>query len=98
MDGYRFRIQLTVAVYKNKRLTYKNDMVVPTIYDRRSEARAHIKREIQDRLQNTDFFLSPRVDYDLVRYTNEATCNTYLRYRIVEDKKTARLQSDLLSR
>lgn len=94
MDGYRFRIQLTVAVYKNKRLTYKNDMVVPTVYNRRSEARAHIKKEIQDRLKNTDFFISPRVDYDLVRYTNEATCNTYLRYRIVEDKKAATVRSD----
>ena len=98
MDGYRFRIQLTVAVYKNKRLTYKNDMIVPTVYNRRSEARAHIKKEIQDRLKNTDFFISPRVDYDLVRYTNEATCNTYLRYRIVEDKKVAVLKSDLLQR
>ncbi|MCB1140317.1 MAG: hypothetical protein KDK23_16285 [Leptospiraceae bacterium] len=95
---YRFRIQLTVAVYKNKRLTYKNDMIVPTVYNRRSEARAHIKKEIQDRLKNTDFFISPRVDYDLVRYTNEATCNTYLRYRIVEDKKAAVLKTDLLQR
>ncbi|MBU42931.1 MAG: hypothetical protein CMN76_06915 [Spirochaetaceae bacterium] len=98
MDGYRFRIQLTVAVYKLKRLTYKNDMIVPTVYHRRSEARAHIKKEIQDRLKNTDFFVSPRVDYDLVRYTNEASCNTYLRYRIVEDRKPAPVHSDLLQR
>lgn len=82
----RYRIQLTVAVYKSKKLSYRNDMIVPTSYTRRSEARAHIKREIADRLRNTDFFVSPRVDYDLVRYANEASCNTYLRYRIIEDR------------
>ena len=81
-----FRIQLTVAVYREKKLAYRNEMVVPTWYTRRSEARAHIKKEIQKRLKESDFFLSPRVDYDLVRYTNEATCNTYIRYRIVEEE------------
>lgn len=82
----RFRIKLTVAVYKDKKLVYRNDMMVPTLYDRRSEARAHIKKEIRDRLRNSNFFISPRVDFDLVRYTQEATCNTYLRYRILEEK------------
>ena len=82
----RFRIKLTVAVYKEKKLAYRNDMLVPTIYTRRSESRAHIKKEIKERLRNSNFFISPRVDFDLVRYTNEASCNTYLRYRIVEEE------------
>ena len=81
----RFRIKLTVAVYKDKKLAYRNDMLVPTVYSRRSEARAHIKKEIKERLGNSNFFISPRVDFDLVRYTQEATCNTY-RYRIVEEE------------
>lgn len=81
----RFRIKLTVAVYKDKKLVYRNDMLVPTTYHRRSEARAHIKREIRERLRASNFFISPRVDFDLVRYTQEASCNTYLRYRIVEE-------------
>ncbi len=81
-----YRIQLTVAVYKNKKLAYKNEMVVPTWYTRRSEARAHIKKEISKRLKESDFFVSPRVDYDLVRYSNEGSCNTYIRYRIIEEE------------
>ncbi len=81
----RFRIKLTVAVYKDKKLVYRNDMLVPSIYQRRSESRAHIKKEIKERLRNSNFFISPRVDFDLVRYTQEASCNTYLRYRIVEE-------------
>lgn len=85
----RFRIKLTVAVYKDKKLVYKNDMVVPTVYKRRSEARAHIKKEKMQRLTQTKFFTSPRADYDLVRYTQEASCNTYIRYRIVEERKPA---------
>jgi hypothetical protein len=82
----RFRIKLTVAVYKDKKLVYRNDMLVPTVYQRRSESRAHIKKEIKERLRNSNFFISPRVDFDLVRYTQEASCNTYLRYRIVEEE------------
>ncbi len=59
-------------------------MNLPTVYVRRSECRAHVKKEIENRLRNSNFFLSPRVDFDLVRYADEASCNTYLRYRIVE--------------
>jgi len=81
-----YRIQLTVAVYKNKKLAYKNEVIVPTWYTRRSEARAHIKKEIQKRLKESDFFISPRVDYDLVRYSQEGSCNTYIRYRIIEEE------------
>lgn len=84
----RYRIKLTVAVYREKKLAYRNDMLVPTVYMRRSEARAHIKKEIRDRLTNSNFFVSPRVDFDLVRYTQEASCNTYLRYRIAEEEAT----------
>lgn len=79
-----YRIQLTVAVYRQKKLTYRNDVLVPAIYRRRSEARNHIKKEMERRLNHSNFFRSPRVDFDLVRYTNEASCNTYLRYRIIE--------------
>jgi hypothetical protein len=82
----RYRIKLTVAVYKDKKLAYRNDMLVPSVYHRRSEARAHIKKEIRERLLASNFFISPRVDFDLVRYTQEASCNTYLRYRIVEEE------------
>lgn len=81
-----YRIQLTVAVYKDKRLAYKKEVVVPTWYTRRSEARNHIKQEIEKRLRESDFFISPRVDYDLVRYSQEGSCNTYIRYRIIEEE------------
>jgi len=79
-----YQIKLTVAVYREKRLVYRNEMTLPTVYDRRSECRAHVKKEIENRLRNSSFFISPRVDFDLVRYTEEASCNTYLRYRIME--------------
>ena len=90
-----FRIKLTVAVYKDKKLIYRNDMLVPTSYQRRSECRAHIKKEIINRLRNSNFFISPRVDFDLVRYTNEATCNTYIRYRVVEDKENILINENI---
>ncbi|TGK14078.1 hypothetical protein EHO60_01670 [Leptospira fletcheri] len=78
-----YRIRLTVAIYRNNILSYKNDIVVPSIYRRRNEARSHIRKEVTDRLTHSSFFRSPRPDYDLVRYSEEASCNTFLRYRIV---------------
>ncbi len=82
----QYRIRLSVAVYRDKKLIYRNDMFVPTLYHRRSECRMHVQKEIRDRLAHSNFFISPRVDYDLVRYTQEASCNTYLRYRIVRER------------
>lgn len=92
----RFRIKLTVAVYKERKLAYRNDMLVPTVYGRRSEARAHIKKEVKERLGNSNFFISPRVDFDLVRYAQEASCNTYLRYRIMEEEAPVALPQPAL--
>jgi len=81
-----YRIKMTVAVYRSKKLVYRNELVLPGQHDKRSESRIQIKKEINDRLRTSNFFISPRVDFDLVRYTQEASCNTYLRYRIVEEK------------
>ncbi|MFN3604006.1 MAG: hypothetical protein ACK4UJ_04780 [Leptonema sp. (in: bacteria)] len=91
-----YRIQLTVSVYKNKKLAYKKEMIVPTWYTRRSEARNHIKQEIEKRLKESDFFISPRVDYDLVRYSQEGSCNTYIRYRIIEEEEDIIKIKDLI--
>ncbi len=90
----RYRIKLTVVVYQNKKLVHKNDMVVPTTYRRRSEARAHITREKKERLKNTNFFISPRADFDMVRYSEQASLNTYIRYRILEERPWAPVQSE----
>lgn len=81
-----YRVKMTVAVYRSKKLVYRNDLVIPGNFTKRSEARIQIKKEIHERLNNSNFFISPRVDFDLVRYTQEASCNTYLRYRITEQE------------
>ncbi|MCE9499942.1 MAG: hypothetical protein K8R21_05515 [Leptospira sp.] len=81
----KYRILLTVAIYRTGTLSYKNEVFVPTVYSRRSEARGHIKKEIKERIGNSNFFRSPRLDFDLVRYTEEASCNTFIRYTIKEE-------------
>lgn len=82
----KYKIQITVSIYRNGLLSYKNEMFVPSVYSRRSEARGHIKKEISERLKTSNFFRSTRIDYDLVRYSEEATCNTFIRYSIKEDE------------
>ncbi len=79
-----YKIRVNIAVYKEKRIVYRNEMEVPTFYEKRSQCRDHIKKEIQHRLRTSNFFISPRVDYDIVKYANEASSNIYVRYRIVE--------------
>jgi hypothetical protein len=80
----KYKILITVAIYREGILSYKSELMVPSVYERRSEARSHIKKEIRERLMHSNFFRSPRLDYDLVRYTEEATCNTFLRYSILD--------------
>ena len=70
-------------------------MNVPALYEKRSECRGHIKKEMQARLRNSNFFISPRVDFDLVRYSHEASCNTYLRYRVIEETKCSQDAKDV---
>ncbi len=70
-------------------------MNVPALYEKRSECRVHIKKEMQERLRNSNFFISPRVDFDLVRYSHEASCNTYLRYRVIEETKCSQDTEDV---
>ena len=82
----KYKVQITVSIYRNGLLSYKNEMTVPSFYLRRSEARGHIKKEIKERLESSNFFRSTRIDYDLVRYTEEATCNTFIRYSIREEE------------
>ena len=83
----KYKILITVAIYREGILSYKSELLVPNLYNRRTEARGHIKKEISERLQHSNFFRSPRLDYDLVRYTEEATCNTFLRYAIMDVSK-----------
>lgn len=84
MESKKYKIMITVAIYREGILSYKSELLVPSLYNRRSEARAHIKKEIAERLEHSNFFRSPRLDYDLVRYTEEAKCNTFLRYSILD--------------
>ena len=88
-NAVNYYIKLSVAVYTDKKLAYRNDIVIPLPYVHRHECRLQIKKEIKARLRNSNFFISPRMDFDLVRYSNEASCNTYLRYRIVKEEKLA---------
>ncbi|TGN11849.1 hypothetical protein [Leptospira ilyithenensis] len=78
----KYRVQVTVAIYREGSLSYKSEILSPAFYSKRTEARDHIRQEIRERLTHSRFFRSSRLDYDLVRYTEEATCNTYLRYTI----------------
>ncbi len=77
-----YRVQVTVAIYREGNLSYKSEILSPAQFNKRTEAREHIRTEIRERLEHSMFFRSTRLDYDLVRYTEESTCNTYLRYSI----------------
>lgn len=79
-----YQIQLCIGVYRDGKLVYQNEMKVPVRYPDSVQARRHIESDIEYRLNHSLFFRSPRPDYDIVKYSEEATCNTYLRYSVLE--------------
>jgi len=81
----KYTVQVTVAIYRDGNLTYKSEIQSPNQYSKRTDAREHIRKEIRERLDHSRFFRSSRLDYDLVRYTEEGSCNTYLRYSIQDN-------------
>ncbi len=92
-DGYQ--IKLIVSIEKNQIIDCKNDFLVPTIYKQVKEAQFHIIMDVEHRLADSMYFRSPKKGYDLIRYSREASVNTYLTYRIIPKpgKKTKHIKS-----
>ena len=80
-DGYQ--IKLSVSIEKNQLIEYKNEFLVPTVYEQVKEAQFHIIMDVEHRLANTSYFRSPKKGYDLIRYSREASVSTYLTYQII---------------
>jgi len=78
-----FRIKLIVAVLKNRNLIYRNEMIVPAKYFSRIEAQSQITKEIDKRLRYSYFFISPDPQYDIIKYSDMARCNTYLKFSVL---------------
>ena len=81
VNGYR--IKLIVAIEKENRFTYKNELVVPILYNNLERAQEDIEKDISARLKQSMYFRSPKTGYDLVLYSHMASLNTYLSYRII---------------
>ncbi len=77
-----YQIKLIVSIEKNKKFMYKNEFIVPKLYDHIKEVQFCILMDIEYRLGNTMYFRSPKKGYDLVCYSKEASVNTYLSYRV----------------
>ena len=84
-----YRIKLIVTIEKQGHFKNRNEIVIPTIYTSLQESQEDIMNDIKFRLQNSLYFRSQRVGYDLIRYGKEASINTYLAYRIIPVKPAA---------
>jgi len=85
-----YRIKLIIAIEKNHHFTYNNEMLVPVVYHTLQEAETHIQNDISKRLNESMYFRSQKTGYDLVLYSETASSNTYLAYRIVPVKLTTK--------
>lgn len=81
-----YRIKLIVSIEKDGKFTSRNEILVPSFYTYLDDARADIREDIDHRLKTSFYFRSQRVGYDLVRYSREASLNTYMAYRIIPVK------------
>ncbi|RME90381.1 MAG: hypothetical protein D6767_06955 [Candidatus Hydrogenedentota bacterium] len=88
-----YRIKLIVSIEKNGKFTSRNEILVPSFYRYLDEARADIEEDIRHRLRTSYYFRSQRVGYDLVRYSREASLNTYMAYRIIPIKQKEKVES-----
>jgi hypothetical protein len=82
--GYSgYKIKMIIAIEKDNIFAYRNELIVPVLYNDISEAQAHVTRDIDRRLKDSMYFRSQKTGFDLVRYGNTATSNTYIAYRIL---------------
>lgn len=83
-DG--FRIKLVVSLEKENAIKTRNELLIPGVYENLHDALKDIQLDISRRLSNSLYFRSTKFGYDLVKYSNLASVNTYLSYRIVPVK------------
>ena len=79
-----FQIKIVMAIYKHKKLIFRNEILVPSEFENDADTRIQINKEITHRLKTDYFFRSPNPDYDIVKYADAASVITYMRYFIVE--------------
>ncbi|MDH5717760.1 MAG: hypothetical protein OEZ22_08990 [Spirochaetia bacterium] len=78
-----YRVKLIVAVERDNMIKTRNQIIVPKVYDTLEEAQAHVEMDLKYRLSDSLYFRSQKLGYALVRYSREASLNTYISYRIV---------------
>ena len=82
--GYSgYKIKMIIAIEKDNIFAYRNELLVPVLYNDISEAQNHVNRDIERRLKDSMYFRSQKTGFDLVRYGNTALSNTYIAYRIL---------------
>ncbi|MDH4199805.1 MAG: hypothetical protein OEV66_05415 [Spirochaetia bacterium] len=82
--GYSgYKIKMIIAIEKENIFAYRNELIVPVVYQDISEAQAHVTKDIDRRLRDSMYFRSQKMGFDLVRYGETATSNTYIAYRIL---------------
>lgn len=93
-----YKIKLVIAVERRSTFWHKNEFMVPTVYSNIDQAKEHICHDIDHRLQESMFFRSQKIGFDLVKYTQEASVNTYLGYRIIPIKLSEYLHMERLEK
>lgn len=83
---HSYRIKLLIAVEKNGEMQNKNEIILPSSYSEFREAYFDIEMDIKNRLRTQNYFRTTRAGFNLVRYTECATRNTFIAYRILLKK------------
>lgn len=79
--GYRVKIQYSLQM--EERFWRSNEFVFPKTFASIGEAQKKIKQDIRERLDNSYFFRSYIHGYELVHYSQMASRNTYISYKII---------------
>ncbi len=84
-----YRIKLLIAIEKNGVIRNKNEIFLNTRYRHLHDAYFDIEMDIKNRLRDQSYFRTNRIGFNLVHYSECATLNTFMAYRIMPLKKNS---------
>ena len=78
-----YRVNIIILIEKNNKIDTVKEYLDPNFYTNKEDAQNYIQQDINYKLQYSLFFRSQKQGFDLVKYSKEASVNTYILYEIV---------------
>jgi hypothetical protein len=94
----QYRVKILIAMQRDGVFVHRNEFLHPESFALLDDALSFCSRDIQEKLQTGNYFRSQLYGFDLVRYRNLASQNTYIAYRVaIQNVNRALIHKDFES-